>query len=244
MIRIHLKRGGLRLRTYGEFMRLKKIIRKQGFSLIELLMGIVVGGVVIGIASGFYSKYEKVQLRFKLKTNANSEMAEFFKFRRKSFNKVKPGSISTALTGPFQSFNIPKTVFDSRYRELLENETLRIDCTSLPADPNLLANIPPQFNCPGVCGGRIPASVSVLKNGVQTERYPFASGTSFPKGSAGSQAIASLCVQKMADTVSLKLTYLLRYDSSSVLEPITRTEVFNLPVAGPNDKSLIISTGQ
>lgn len=219
-------------------------MQKKGLTLVELVIGVVVGGAVIGGATRFYSNYQKGQLQFKLRTNANSEMAEFFKLRRKSFAKVKPGNMASALTGPFQTFDIPKTVFDSQFRELPETETLRINCTTLPTDPALVANIPPDFMCPGVCVGQIPASVSILKNGVQTELYPIASNGNFPTGNGNSRVASSLCVQKTGDTVSFRLTYLFRYDPSNVLEMITRNEVFNLPVAGPNDKSLIISTGQ
>ena len=57
---------------------------QKGMTLIELLVGAVIAGLVILSGVNFLSSVQKNQLRNTLKNQASSEIQEFFNNRKKS----------------------------------------------------------------------------------------------------------------------------------------------------------------
>lgn len=224
----------------------KPLKNSDGVTLIELIVGSAISAIVIWGALQMYSSNEKVRGRSQLKTAVNVEINEFFSNRKKAILQVKEGAIAIDLTGPFQSFTIPRTTFDSNLHEVIVNEVLQNTCVDLPTGV-ALADLPGNFLCAGQCpDSQVPIAVTIARNGIQNEVYPDSRPIVFPSGSRarGSNVAASLCVQKNDSTLTLRLTYLLAFDETLALESISRSQSFDLPRVGIMPKPQMIRTGK
>lgn len=216
----------------------------HGFNLLELLVGSAISAIVIGLALNIYSSNEKIKVRSQLKTAASAEINEFFSARKKAIFQVKAGAIAIDLAGPFQSFTIPRTTFDSNFQEIMVNEVLQNNCIDLP-EKVALTDLPENFLCAGQCSdSKVPISVAIGRDGIQNEFYPHSKPILFPLGSLDSNVAASLCIQKNANMLTLRLTYLLRFEPTLAIETISRTEIFDLPAAGLIPKPQLIHIGK
>lgn len=222
----------------------KTLKSKVGFSLLELSVGIAIAGVVVWLGSRFLSAQQKTTVQTGLKTQASTEIQNFFINRRKSFAKVQPGAITLSSTGPFSTLTIPRTSYDSSYNVITSDEVITVSCGDLPTD---LAGVqlPPDFLCPGLCEApQIPLKVSISINGNLGETYPTNNPVVFPTGETNSQIASSLCLTSNDNSIVFRMTYLLRQDTSTSIETVSKTEVFNLPLDNGIAKPQIFGGGR
>lgn len=221
-----------------------KPMNQNGVSLLELMMGMVVSGLVMWGGMHWLSSSQKTGVRTALKMKASSELQEFFSNRKKSVSKVAPSPNASAVIVAGATVTIPRTVYDDAGNANVNNEVIEIVCAGLSAGI-ALTDIPADYACPGVCAaGLVPVSVNI-KQGVplvQGESYPSNFNGSFPTGELGSQLAVSLCPTMTDNLLSLKMTYLFRPDKSNTLEPVSRTEVFEIPIDNGIPKPKVIGT--
>jgi prepilin-type N-terminal cleavage/methylation domain-containing protein len=216
---------------------------QKGMTLIELLVGAVIAGLVILSGVNFLSSVQKNQLRNTLKNQASSEIQEFFNNRKKSIAQVPPSvnaslvTVVNATSSNLATVTIPRGT---------NNEIIEISCVDLPSGV-LASDLPNNFSCPGVCNGdQIPVRISIKQRGNTTagQMYPTNSNGGFPTGTFGTQMAASLCPQKNGTLLSLKLTYLINANpnANNVFDSVTRTEVFDLPVDNGIPKARVLGS--
>jgi len=228
-----------------------RLLNCRGMNLIELVIGIVISGIVIFFGVSFVRSTNRSQNRAALDGRAASEMQEFFSQIKKSMTKVQPGGVtSTTAADPRRNLSI------SRYRVNLTTlnplpDSVQIIQVNCGAPGGLLGVLPANFQCPGACpAGQVPVSVSVRIDGGAPVIYPFEAAARptpmvFPTGNFGDNLAASLCINMNNNQLSLRLTYLLRYDINNSVEFRTRTEIFSLPPAvGGGPRPRILGTVQ
>mgnify|MGYP003341735329 FL=1 len=119
---------------------------QKGMTLIELLVGAVIAGLVILSGVNFLSSVQKNQLRNTLKNQASSEIQEFFNNRKKSIAQVPPSvnaslvTVVNATSSNLATVTIPRGT---------NNEIIEISCVDLPSGV-LASDLPNNFSCPGV----------------------------------------------------------------------------------------------
>jgi type II secretory pathway pseudopilin PulG len=210
----------------------EKRSHSKGFSLIELLIGGVITGILVVGAIQFLESLRTSQQEASLKAQAGGDIALFNANRRKTLTKFDP---SNAIIATPLSLTIPKTIVNSvTLVPNIVNEVITVNCGAVPA--NMVASLPAGYDCGGVCGaGRVPVSFTV--NG--GEAYPPRAPMVFPDGTNDKLA-ASLCINYNpgAGTLSLRTTYIIRTDPrwrgtldprKDRLEYVTETAVLAVP---------------
>jgi type II secretory pathway pseudopilin PulG len=227
-----------------------KFLSRKGMSLIELVVGFIISGIVIFFGVSFLSSANRSQARAALDGRSASEMQEFFSQIKKAMSKVQPGGVtSSTAADPRAQLTINRSRRDSTTFAVLADsiEVVQVNC----GDPGgILGALPANFQCLGSCpAGQVPVSVSITIDGRPPIIYPNeaaarATPMVFPTGNLGDNLAASLCINLNNNQLSLGLTYLLRYNAGDAVEFRTRTELFTLPVATGGPRPQVIGTVQ
>jgi len=216
----------------------------RGVTLLELAIGIAITGAIVWAGIAFMDSSNKRKARTSLEIKASSEMQEFFTQLRKNLGKIAPDGVilnPASNSSPF-SLTLNLNIRDPNNLQLLplndRTQVLQISCAPIPS------SIPPaQINsylCPGACppgnnlvapiifsstirGGRTFFPSTILRN---SQSQPV---INFPSGRLGNEFAALLCPTLVNNQLSVRLTYLIRYNTTDDFEFKTRTELFTIP---------------
>ncbi len=199
----------------------------SGFSLLELIAGGVIAGIVLSATLRFYSGFQRGQARNRLKTQASSEIQSFFNNRKKSFAKFDPSNPGSLNFTPLL-LTFPKTLVNlSSLARTIINESIEVVC-GVPIVA--LSSLPANYNCnPAVCSApQVPISVRVRTQGNIGEVYP--------SPNSGVPMMASLCMTNdyaLNGTITMRLTYVMGSGATQNFETVSRTEIISVPKTAP-----------
>ncbi|GEM_PF-1475896 len=216
----------------------------RGVTLLELAIGIAITGAIIWAGMAFMGQNQKRKVRTNLEIRALAEMQEFFSQLRATLVKIAPdGALLTpASNSSALSLTLNLNIRDPNTLQLLpandRTQVLQVFCAPVP--PSIS---PAQINsylCPGACppGNNLTAPV-IFSKATRGSRAFFPLSiprnsqgqpiVNFPTGNLGNEFGAILCPTLVNNQLSVRLTYLIRYNSTDDFQFKTRTELFTIP---------------
>lgn len=190
---------------------MKALMRNQGFTLLEMLIGIVVSGFVIIAATELMGQRLRNEHFLTLKLNTERELREFIQARKRAFTTARatPSFLnpqdSTLPTEEqvWRGISVGREMIGGDWVISKFNEVIDTRCVSAPEGVTLDPRIFSCITCPT---GQMPV-ITIVSNGVTQ---------TFPVGNAQSGDVhpfsAALCIHQTADqkTFTLQVSALTR----------------------------------